>query len=99
MSKPNLPPMPNELWATLDAEQEDQVYAYAEEAVRQALAAQRNDGFASLSLWWTMIEAEAELVGETVADDAPILHFMGSGASHQVTAGEIRAALASRQET
>lgn len=40
MSKPNLPPMPNELWATLDAEQEDQVYAYAEEAVRQALAAQ-----------------------------------------------------------
>ncbi|WP_334158538.1 hypothetical protein [Achromobacter insolitus] len=40
MSKVNLPPMPNELWATLDADQEDQVYAYAEQAVREALAAQ-----------------------------------------------------------
>ncbi len=40
MSKINLPPMPNELWATLDADQEDQVYAYAEQAVRQAMAAQ-----------------------------------------------------------
>jgi len=57
--------------------------------------AQRNDGFSSLSLWWTMIEAEAELVGEPIKDDAPILSFMGCGASHQVTAGEIRAALAS----
>lgn len=35
-----LPPMPNELWATLDADQEDRVYAYAEQAVREALAAQ-----------------------------------------------------------
>lgn len=35
-----LPPMPNELWATLDADQEDRVYAYAEQAVRDALAAQ-----------------------------------------------------------
>ncbi|WP_426789167.1 hypothetical protein [Achromobacter xylosoxidans] len=33
-----LPPMPNELWATLDADQEDRVYAYAEQAVREALA-------------------------------------------------------------
>lgn len=31
-----LPPMPNELWATLDADQEDRVYAYAEQAVRKA---------------------------------------------------------------
>ncbi|GEM_PF-2647563 len=55
----------------------------------------RNDGFSSLSLWWTMIEAEAELIGEPIKDDRPILSFMGSGASHQVTARDIRAALAS----
>lgn len=40
MSKPTLPPMPNDLWASLSAKQEESVYAYAEEAVRQALAAQ-----------------------------------------------------------
>ncbi len=58
-------------------------------------AQQRNEGFASLSLWWTMTEAEAELIGKPIKDDRPILSFMGSGASHQVTAGDIRAALAS----
>ncbi|MDF8361914.1 hypothetical protein [Achromobacter anxifer] len=40
MSKINLPPMPNELWATLDGDQEDQVYAYAEQAVREAMVSQ-----------------------------------------------------------
>lgn len=55
--------------------------------------AQWNEGFSSLSLWWTMIEAEAELAGEPIKDDAPILHFKGCGTSHQVTAGDIRAAL------
>lgn len=40
-----------------------------------------------------MAFAEAEMVGEPIADDAVVLHFMGSGASDQVTAGEIRKAL------
>lgn len=38
--------------------------------------------------------AQAELVGEPVPDSAVVLHFMGSGASDQVTAGEYRAAIA-----
>lgn len=88
-----LPAMPNELWATLDADQEDRVYAYAEQAVREALAAQQNEGLASLRVWWAMVEAHAELADEPIGDEDPILHFMGSGASHQVTAGDIRGAL------
>lgn len=40
MSKPNLPPLPHYLRRTLDSHQEEYVTAYAEEAVRQALAAQ-----------------------------------------------------------
>ncbi|WP_315136421.1 hypothetical protein [Achromobacter marplatensis] len=39
MSTIKLPPLPTELSATLDLDQEDRVVAYAEEAVRQALAA------------------------------------------------------------
>jgi hypothetical protein len=38
--------------------------------------------------------AEAELSGEPVGDSVVVLSFMGSGASDQVTAGEVRAALA-----
>ncbi|CUK22000.1 hypothetical protein [Achromobacter xylosoxidans] len=38
-----LPPMPNELWATLDADQEDRVYAYAEQAARKARSAAIED--------------------------------------------------------
>jgi hypothetical protein len=40
-----------------------------------------------------MAFAQAEMVGEPIPDDAVVLHFMGSGASDQVTAGEVRAAL------
>lgn len=72
----------------------DPVYALGT-PVADERAQHRNEGFSSLSLWWTMIEAEAELIGKPIKDDRPILSFMGSGASHQVTAGDIRAALAS----
>lgn len=40
MSKPNLPPLPHYLQKTLHGYQYECVIAYAEEAVRQALAAQ-----------------------------------------------------------
>jgi hypothetical protein len=40
--------------------------------------------------WWSMVDAEAELLGNTIADDYPVLTFMGSGASCNVTAGDIR---------
>lgn len=41
-----------------------------------------------------MTLAQRELVNNPVPDDAIILHFMGSGASDQVTAGEFREARA-----
>lgn len=44
-----------------------------------------------LPVWMTM--CESELVGEPMPDSFVVLHFMGSGASDQVTAGEVRAAL------
>jgi len=54
----------------------------------------KDEGINSICLWWVMIEAERELNGEDrIPDDAVILHFMGSGASHQVTAAQIRAAI------
>lgn len=48
-----------------------------------------------LVLWWAMTEAQEELAGndprESIPDAQPILHFMGSGASTRVTAGQVRA--------
>ena len=41
-----------------------------------------------------MLMAQAECVDEPLSDSAVVLSFMGSGASDQVTAGEVRAALA-----
>lgn len=52
-----------------------------------------NDPLTPLRVWWAMHEAQWELCEETPADDVVILHFMGSGASTMVTAGEMRAAL------
>jgi hypothetical protein len=52
------------------------------------------DGRTSFALWWAMVNAEAELAGEPIADSTVILNFMGSGASHTVTAKEIRELLA-----
>jgi len=40
-----------------------------------------------------MAMAESELLGEAVPDNQIIIHFSGSGASDQVTAGMLRAAL------
>lgn len=47
-----------------------------------------------LMLPLVMTMAEAELVDEPIGDDAMVLHFMGSGASDTVTAGQVRSALA-----
>lgn len=41
-----------------------------------------------------MAMAESDLIGDDVPDDQVIIHFSGSGASDQVTAGMLRAALA-----
>lgn len=48
---------------------------------------------APFSMWWAMFEAQEELAGTPIADDIVIFHFMGSGASTMVTAGQIRAML------
>lgn len=50
-------------------------------------------GLARLMLPVQMAIAEAELVNEPHDDDVVVMHFMGSGASDQVTAGEVRKAL------
>jgi hypothetical protein len=41
----------------------------------------------------TMTMAQEELAGEPIPDNEVVLHFMGSGASDQVTAGMIREAM------
>ena len=51
------------------------------------------DPLSPLRVWWAMHEAQWELCDETPADDVVVLHFMGSGASTTVTAGQMRAAL------
>lgn len=56
-----------------------------------------NAGTESFALWWRMTEAQAELADEPIPNSAVVLHFMGSGASHQVTAGDIRQMLAANQ--
>jgi len=50
----------------------------------------RADAFASLGLWWAMVQADAVLRKEPIADDSIVLHFMGSGASTSVTAKQMR---------
>ena len=42
------------------------------------------------TFWWSLVEADAQLLDEPIKDDAVILHFMGSGASCIVTAKDIR---------
>lgn len=58
-----------------------------------------NSGLSSLALWWDMHEAQWELCGDAPTDDAPALSFMGSGASHVVTVGDLRKAFASQPPT
>jgi hypothetical protein len=45
---------------------------------------------AHISFWWACIEAETKLAGETIGDADVVLNFSGSGASAQVTAGDLR---------
>lgn len=49
--------------------------------------------------WWAMLSAQEELAGAPIQDGAPILHFMGSGASTMVTAKQIRDMLAAIEGT
>lgn len=48
---------------------------------------------APFATWWAMVEAQQELLGNAIPDKEIALHFMGSGASTSVTAGQIRAML------
>lgn len=47
-----------------------------------------------LAVWWAMIEAQEELCDTPIADETAVLTFMGSGASMNVTAGQLRAMFA-----
>ena len=50
-----------------------------------------------VALWWSMYEAQRECIEEEpYKDDQTVLSFMGSGASTQVTVGELRALISSR---
>lgn len=42
------------------------------------------------SIWWAMVEAQQELLKQPIPDKEIVLHFVGSGASTSVTAGQIR---------
>ena len=42
------------------------------------------------AIFLAMIEAHCELIGETLPDSDVIAHFMGSGASMQLTIGHLR---------
>ena len=58
------------------------------------MESKENKGRASLALWWVMVEAERELAGDPPFKDSDvILNYMGCGASHNVTAGDIREAI------
>lgn len=58
------------------------------ETPEELVAAQKASS--PFATWWAMVEAENELAGEIIKDDAVVLSFMGSGASMNVTAGQIR---------
>ena len=54
----------------------------------------RAKALSPLACWWAMVEAHAELSEHgPIPPDAVVLHFMGSGASTQLTAQQMRAAL------
>jgi predicted RNase H-like HicB family nuclease len=60
---------------------------------QRTLAALR-EAASSVAVWWTMIEAQEELATGDLTTNLPdnkvVLHFMGSGASTMVTAGQLR---------
>lgn len=57
----------------------------------ELLAAQKATN--QFAMWWAMLEAQQMLCSTPILDSSIILHFMGSGASITVTAGQIRAML------
>lgn len=79
-------PLQSHSWHDLPERARGAVRQSGTEAIRAAAA--------PLELWWAMLQAENELVGEPLADAAPVLSFMGSGCSTLVTAGQLRALFA-----
>jgi len=61
-------------------------------------AEKRNRAIESIGMWWRMVDAEAHLSGRPIVDNDMVLTFMGSGASHQVTAREMRDAFGRIEE-
>ena len=60
----------------------------------EAEIAARAKALSPLACWWAMVEAQSELSEDgPIPPDAVVLHFMGSGASTQLTAQQMRAAL------
>lgn len=49
---------------------------------------------APFDLWWCMMQAQEEMCERPIADEAVVFHFMGSGASHMVTAKQLRTMMA-----
>lgn len=83
------PPRPGTLhdWSDLPAKAEAASKQIADQAAQLKAIKEHASGFAC---WWAMVEAQEELGGTPIQDDATILHFMGSGASTAVQAHEIR---------
>ena len=81
--------------ARLDATSEAvDVAALARINELEAEIAARNKALSPLACWWAMVEAQAELSEDgPIPPDAVVLHFMGSGASTQLTAQQMRDAL------
>jgi hypothetical protein len=83
------PPRPDTLhdWSDLPAKAEAARSRIAELEAQLKATKEHTSGFAC---WWAMVEAQEELGGTPIKDDATVLYFMGSGASTAVQAHEIR---------
>jgi len=54
------------------------------------LTDEEHKAISSFATWWAMIEAQQELAEDAMEDGDIALHFMGSGASTQVSVGDLR---------
>lgn len=62
------------------------------------VAAELSSASSLFATWWAMTEADHELMEERLPDDTLVVQFMGSGASCQVFAKDIRRMLAAIQK-
>lgn len=74
-------------WSTLPAAVQTAKEAEVRNAAVRAAAG-------PLSAWWAMVQAQEAMSEKTIPDHEAILHFMGSGASAAVTAGQLRELMA-----